>query len=95
MSSPHPEGRRRGAAMRAALADAGLPADAIDYVNLHGTGTPSNDAAEDRAVCSVFGTPRAVQFHQGLTGHTLGAAGAVEAVICAARAATRAAAGAA
>jgi 3-oxoacyl-[acyl-carrier-protein] synthase-1 len=81
MSTPHPEGAGAIAAMRAALADAGLPADAIDYVNLHGTATPSNDAAEDRAVRSVFGLRTPCSSTKGATGHTLGAAGGVEAVI--------------
>jgi 3-oxoacyl-[acyl-carrier-protein] synthase-1 len=81
MSSPHPEGALAAAAMRQALAAAGLAPDAIDYVNLHGTGTPSNDAAEDRAVQSVFGTGVPCSSTKGATGHTLGAAGGVEAVI--------------
>ena len=81
MSTPHPEGAGAIAAMRAALTDAGLqPAD-IGYINLHGTATPSNDAAEDRAVASVFGRPTPCSSTKGATGHTLGAAGAVEAVI--------------
>lgn len=81
MSAPHPEGALAAAAMRQALAGAGLgPAD-IDYINLHGTGTPSNDAAEDRAVQSVFGTGVPCSSTKGATGHTLGAAGGVEAVI--------------
>ena len=83
MSSPHPDGLGARAAMLAALADAGRrPAD-IDYINLHGTGTPSNDAAEARAVSSLFGTRVPVSSTKGATGHTLGAAGALEAVICA------------
>ena len=81
MSTPHPEGAGAIAAMRAALADAGVPADAIDYINLHGTATPSNDAAEDRAVRAVFGTGTPCSSTKGATGHTLGAAGGVEAVI--------------
>ncbi|MDE2566492.1 MAG: beta-ketoacyl-[acyl-carrier-protein] synthase family protein [Burkholderiales bacterium] len=81
MSSPHPEGAGAAAAMRAALDSAGLqPAD-VDYLNLHGTGTPGNDAAEDRAVCSVFGTGLPCSSTKGATGHTLGAAGGVEAAI--------------
>ena len=80
MSTPHPEGAGAIAAMRAALAAAGLePAD-IDYINLHGTATPSNDAAEDRAVAAVFGTATPCSSTKGATGHTLGAAGGVEAV---------------
>ncbi|HZT56172.1 MAG TPA: beta-ketoacyl-[acyl-carrier-protein] synthase family protein [Burkholderiaceae bacterium] len=81
MSTPHPEGLGAIAAMRAALADAGLqPAD-IDYINLHGTATPSNDAAEDAAVDAVFGQATPCSSTKGATGHTLGAAGAVEAAI--------------
>ena len=81
MSTPHPEGAGAIAAMRMALADASLvPAD-IDYINLHGTATPSNDSAEDRAVGQVFGNSTACSSTKGATGHTLGAAGGVEAVI--------------
>ena len=81
MSAPHPEGALAAAAMRQALAGAGLAPDEIDYINLHGTGTPSNDAAEDRAVQSVFGREVPASSTKGATGHTLGAAGGVEAVI--------------
>jgi 3-oxoacyl-[acyl-carrier-protein] synthase-1 len=83
MSAPHPEGLGARLAMLAALADARLGASDIDYVNLHGTATPSNDAAEDRAVVDVFGTATPCSSTKGATGHTLGAAGAVEAVIAA------------
>lgn len=81
MSSPHPEGRGARMAMQAALGTAGLTPDAIDYVNLHGTGTPANDAAEDHAVHGLFGTRVPVNSTKGMTGHTLGAAGAVEAIV--------------
>ena len=81
MSSPHPEGRGARMAMQAALGSAGLTPDAIDYVNLHGTGTPANDAAEDHAVHGLFGTRVPVNSTKGMTGHTLGAAGAVEAIV--------------
>jgi 3-oxoacyl-[acyl-carrier-protein] synthase-1 len=81
MSAPHPEGRGARAAMEAALRGASLsPAD-FDYVNLHGTGTPSNDAAEDRAVHGLFGDEVPVNSTKGVIGHALGAAGAAEAVI--------------
>jgi 3-oxoacyl-[acyl-carrier-protein] synthase-1 len=81
MSAPHPEGAGAALAMRAALADAGLqPAD-VAYLNLHGTATPGNDTAEDRAVCGIFGPGIACSSTKGFTGHTLGAAGAVEATI--------------
>ncbi len=81
MSSPHPQGAGAVAAMRGALAQAGLQAADVDYLNLHGTGTPGNDAAEDLAVCDVFGRALACSSTKGHTGHTLGAAGAVEAAI--------------
>lgn len=83
MSSPHPEGLGARIAMQQALATAGLnPAD-IDYINLHGTATQSNDAAEAKAVAAVFGSDTPCSSSKGATGHTLGAAGGVEAVICA------------
>ena len=83
MSAPHPEGRGASAAMREALAAARLDAAQIDYINFHGTGTASNDAAEARAVAAVLGTAVPGSSTKGATGHTLGAAGALEAVICA------------
>jgi 3-oxoacyl-[acyl-carrier-protein] synthase-1 len=83
MSSPHPEGLGARLAMQAALDMAGLAPQAIGYINLHGTATPNNDAAEDPGVTSVFGTSTPCSSTKGHTGHTLGAAGAVEAVICA------------
>jgi 3-oxoacyl-(acyl-carrier-protein) synthase len=80
-TSPHPEGAGAVLAMRRALADAGLAPAAISYVNLHGTGTPDNDAAEARALKQVFGEPLpALSSIKGLTGHTLAAAGGIEAV---------------
>ena len=81
ISSPHPEGAGAAAAMRGALAQAGLSPAEVDYLNLHGTGTPGNDAAEDRAVCEVFGTTLPCSSTKGHTGHALGAAGGVEASI--------------
>lgn len=81
MSSPHPTGAGAAAAMQAALDAAGLQADQVDYLNLHGTGTPGNDAAEDRAVCTVFGTALPCSSTKASTGHTLGAAGGLEAAI--------------
>ena len=81
MSSPHPEGAGAAAAMRGALAQAGLRADEVDYLNLHGTGTPGNDAAEDKAVSAVFGSALPCSSTKGYTGHTLGAAGGVEAAV--------------
>ena len=82
MSAPHPEGAGARMAMQRALDAAALtPAD-IDYINLHGTGTPSNDAAEALAVGSLFGADTPCSSTKAATGHTLGAAGALEAVIC-------------
>ena len=83
MSSPHPEGLGARMAMQDALDKAGLDAASIDYVNLHGTATPSNDAAETRAVATLFGSATPCSSTKGATGHTLGAAGGLEAVICA------------
>ena len=81
MSTPHPEGLGAALAMRAALERAGLAPTDIGYINLHGTGTRSNDAAEDAGVFSVMGDRVPVSGTKGWTGHTLGAAGAIEAVL--------------
>lgn len=83
MSSPHPEGLGARMAMQDALKMAGLKPAGIDYINLHGTATPSNDAAEGKAVAAIFGSATPCSSTKGATGHTLGAAGSVEAVICA------------
>ncbi len=83
MSSPHPEGLGARMAMTAALHAAGLQASDIDYINLHGTATPSNDAAEGKAVTAVFGDRVPCSSTKGASGHTLGAAGGLEAVISA------------
>ncbi len=82
-TSPHPEGRGAIAAIEAALADAGLGPGEVDYVNAHGTGTRANDQVEALALKAVFGTklPK-VSSTKGATGHTLGAAGAIEAALC-------------
>jgi 3-oxoacyl-[acyl-carrier-protein] synthase-1 len=81
MSTPHPDGLGARLAMESALASARLDASDIDYVNLHGTGTRTNDAAEDRAIMALFGERVPCSSTKGSTGHTLGAAGAVELVI--------------
>jgi 3-oxoacyl-[acyl-carrier-protein] synthase-1 len=83
MSSPHPEGTGARSAMQGALTAAAVSAPEVDYINLHGTGTPSNDSAEDRAVTALFGRETPCSSTKGATGHALGAAGALEAVICA------------
>ncbi len=82
ISSPHPEGAGAALAMSAALASAGIEAGDIDYINLHGTGTPANDLAEDLAVTQIFGPGVCASATKGWTGHALGAAGATEAVLC-------------
>ena len=82
MSTPHPEGKGAANAIQKALDNAGLAATDIDYINLHGTATPSNDSAEDKAITSVFGTETPCSSTKGWTGHTLGAAGITEAIIC-------------
>ncbi len=77
MSAPHPGGGGAARAMRQALLDAALAPGEIDWVHLHGTATPANDLAEDRALESVFGPGMAASSTKGWTGHTLGAAGIV------------------
>lgn len=80
MSAPHPEGLGALQAMRQALARAGVEADEVDHLNLHGTATPANDAVEARAVAELFGGHLHASSTKGWTGHTLGAAGIVESV---------------
>lgn len=81
MSTPDPEGLGARLAMQAALADAQLPADRVDHVNAHGTGTRLNDAMEARAIRAVLGSADPIVVStKGYVGHTLGAAGATEAV---------------
>jgi 3-oxoacyl-[acyl-carrier-protein] synthase II len=83
MTAPHPDGSGASDAIRLALADAGVAAEDVDFVNAHGTGTPLNDAAEAAAMRSVFGNrARSIPITstKALIGHLLGSAGAVEAV---------------
>ena len=82
MSAPEPEGIGAERAMRAALADAGLDPAGIAYLNLHGTGTPQNDLMESLAIARVFGESPPCSSTKSLVGHTLGAAGAMEAGFC-------------
>jgi len=82
MSAPDPQGDGAEAAMRAALVDAELAPGAIAYLSLHGTGTELNDAMEFRAIARTFDTPPPCSSAKPLVGHTLGAAGAVEAAFC-------------
>jgi 3-oxoacyl-[acyl-carrier-protein] synthase I len=81
MSSPHPEGLGASLAMQRALHMAGLQPDAIDYINLHATATKINDRVEGIAIYNVFGDRVPCSGTKGVTGHTLGAAGAIEAII--------------
>lgn len=83
MSAPEPAGLGAASAMRRALAQAGLDASQVDYVNAHGTGTQQNDVAESHALRRVLGAHMAISSSKGATGHTLGACGAIEAVFCA------------
>jgi 3-oxoacyl-[acyl-carrier-protein] synthase II len=80
VTAPHPEGEGMIHAMEQALADAGLPPSAVGYVNAHGTGTPQNDRAEAMALRRVFGEGGVlVSSTKSLVGHTMAAAGSVEA----------------
>jgi 3-oxoacyl-[acyl-carrier-protein] synthase-1 len=81
MSAPEPGGRGAAEAMRRALDRAGIAAREVDYVNLHGTATDQNDSMESRAVADVVGRETAASSTKPLTGHALGAAGAIEAAI--------------
>jgi 3-oxoacyl-[acyl-carrier-protein] synthase-1 len=83
MSSPHPDGLGARMAMQEALKMANLKASDIDYIHLHGTATQNNDAAEAKAIQYVFGSGTPCSSTNGATGHALGAAGGIEAVICA------------
>ena len=82
MSAPDPSGVGARLAVERALARAGISAAEIEYVNLHGTGTVQNDAMEARVIDAVFGNAVWVSSTKPLTGHTLGAAGAIEAGLC-------------
>ncbi|NUP07624.1 MAG: 3-oxoacyl-ACP synthase [Polyangiaceae bacterium] len=83
ITNPEPTGKTAARVMRRALAYAGLDPKEVAYVNAHGTATPHNDAAESAAIRACFGDARPkVSSSKGQIGHTLGAAGAIEAVIC-------------
>lgn len=82
ISAPDPSGAGAVRCMTAALSDAGIPAEKISYINLHGTATSLNDQMEARAVAEVFGSEVYCSSTKPFTGHTLGAAGALEAAIC-------------
>jgi len=80
VSAPHPEGLGAKLAMQRALDEAGVEASAIHHINAHGTGTKANDVVESKAIAEVFGSEVPVVSTKGYCGHTLGAAGACEAV---------------
>ncbi|MFH0785679.1 MAG: beta-ketoacyl-[acyl-carrier-protein] synthase family protein [Pseudomonadota bacterium] len=82
-AAPHPEGHGAFTAMQSALADAGIRPEDIGYINLHGTGTPDNDLAESKAVLRLFTVPPPLSSIKGASGHSLAAAGGLEAVVSA------------
>ena len=85
MTSPNPEGAGAAMAMKQAVREAGIEAAAVSYINAHGTSTPPNDLPETVAIKTVFGEAAyniPVSSTKSMTGHMLGAAGAVEAIIC-------------
>ena len=81
MSTPHPEGLGAELALNDALARAGLDATQVDYINLHGTASQKNDEVEAALVSRAFPSRTRASSTKGFTGHTLGAAGIVEATI--------------
>ncbi|MCA9796312.1 MAG: beta-ketoacyl-[acyl-carrier-protein] synthase II, partial [Candidatus Eremiobacteraeota bacterium] len=85
MTNPDPEGQGAAKAMKMALKEAGLEPEKVDYINAHGTSTPVGDPCEVQAIKSVFGEHAykvAVSSTKSMTGHTLGAAGAIETIVC-------------
>ena len=83
MTAPPEDGRGAALSMKNALIDAEINADEIDYINAHGTSTPLGDLAETRALKTIFtNTMPSISSTKSMTGHTLGAAGAIESIFC-------------
>jgi len=85
LTAPHPEGLGACNSMKLAISDAGIDPSAVDYVNVHGTSTPLGDIAEIKAVKMVFGDHAKnlnISSTKSMTGHLLGATGAIEALAC-------------
>ncbi len=83
MTAPHPDGLGAILSMTDALTDAGIPKEAIDHINTHGTSTPAGDIAEPKAIVSLFGEHAYtinINSTKSMTGHLLGAAGAIESI---------------
>ena len=85
ITAPHPDGLGAQNVMKAALQDAGMQTDEIDYINTHGTSTPLGDGAEVKAILKVFGAHSYalnISSTKSMTGHCLGAAGVIETIAC-------------